>query len=252
MSLSDLRIDPPPRQSLSQVVAHQLLALIRAGSLSPGQQLPSEAELKERFGVGRSTVREALNGLVLIGAIEVRHGQGAFVLPGQTSMADKVDEAVRTAVTHELLEAREAIELVIARLAAERATEEDLRALRDLLDAAETRVRATGAAVEEGARFHLLIAEAAHNDVFVEFIQMILGPLNERGEDLSAADGYGAWEITAHRELLAGISTGVGEEGQQAMARHLGDMREILFSGWAAFRSRTAQPASDGGSGEPA
>jgi DNA-binding FadR family transcriptional regulator len=243
MKLTELPIEQPVRQSLPQVVAHQLLELIRSGLLAPGQQLPSEVELKERFGVGRSTIREALNGLVLVGAIEVRHGQGAFVLHDRAEMPGGLDEAVRRSVTQELLEAREAMELAIARLAAERATDEDLEGLRALLDQAELKVRETGAAIDEASRFHLLIAEAAQNDLFTQFIQMILGYLNERGEDLSTAEGYGTWEIEAHRELLAAISSGVGEQAQRAMASHLSDMREILFSGWAAFRARSATDA---------
>jgi GntR family transcriptional repressor for pyruvate dehydrogenase complex len=239
MNPLDLPIEQPVRQSLPQVVAQQLLELIRSGVLAPGQQLPSEVELKERFGVGRSTIREALNGLVLIGAIEVRHGQGAFVLRNRPDMPGGLDEAIRRSVTEELFEAREAMELASARLAAEHATEEDLQAIHELLDQAEIKVRETGMAVDEASRFHLLIAEAAHNGLFVQFIQMILDDLNERGEDLSVANGYGEWELDAHRELLEAISSGSGQQGQRAMARHLSDMREISFSGWEAFRART-------------
>lgn len=241
MKSADLPIEQPIRQSLPQVVAQQLLELIRSGVLAPGQQLPSEVELKDQFGVGRSTIREALNGLVLVGAIEVRHGQGAFVLRNRPDMLGGLDEAVRRSVTEELFEAREAMELASARLAAERATEQDLQAIRDLLEQAEVKVNETGGAVEEASRFHLLIAEAAHNNLFVKFIEMILGDLNERGEDLSLADGYGQWELEAHGEVLDAISSGSGQQGQRAMVRHLNDMREISFSGWDSFRARSAK-----------
>jgi GntR family transcriptional repressor for pyruvate dehydrogenase complex len=239
VSSSDLNIEPAVRRSLPQVVAQQLLDLIREGALGPGDRLPSESELKARFGVGRSTIREALNGLVLIGAIEVRHGQGAFVVNGATGIATgRLDEAVRSSVTRELLEAREAMELSIARLAAERATDEDLTELRKLLDDAADLVARTGAAVEEAARFHLLLAEAAQNEIFGEFIEMILGLLRERGEDMSKAPGYGQWELEAHRALLDAVASGDGERAQRAMARHLNDMRVILFEGWETFRAR--------------
>jgi GntR family transcriptional repressor for pyruvate dehydrogenase complex len=203
------------------------------GSLAVGDQLPSEAELKSQFGVGRSTIREALNGLVLIGAIEVRHGQGAFVL--HTSAAGRLDAAVRAGVTRELLEAREAVELAIARLAAQRATQTDIKQLHALLDRAEARIEAEGAAVDEAARFHLLLAEASQNEIFVRFIEQILYLLQERGEDMRSAEGYGQWELGAHRDLLAAVASGNGERAQLAMTHHLRDMRSILFDGWTTF-----------------
>jgi GntR family transcriptional repressor for pyruvate dehydrogenase complex len=238
MSTTHLHIEPPMRRSLAQVVAQQLLDRIRDGSLRPGEKLPSEAALKEQFQVGRSTIREALNGLVLIGAIEVRHGQGAVVLGEAPAASDALDTAVSRAATRELLDAREAIEIAIARYAAERATDGDLDQLRVLLDTADRIVAENGSAVEEGARFHLLLAEAAQNEVCRQFIEMIRGKLQERGVDLSRSPGYGAWEVQAHRAVLDAVASGVAERAERAMARHLQDMRAIALEGWDAFRLR--------------
>ena len=246
MTGDELKFQQPVRRSLPQAVAQQILALIRDGTLGPGDRLPSEADLKERFGVGRSTIREALNGLVLIGAIEVRHGQGAFVLRDASSgsaSAGVLDEAVRSSVTRELLEAREAVEVSIARIAAERATEDDLAALSGLLEHAEQQVAETGSAVDDAARFHLLLADAAKNEIFSQFVEMILGLLQDRGEDISKADGYGTWELEAHRAVLAAVASGNGERAHRAMARHLADMRIISFEGWDVFRAKQLRDA---------
>jgi GntR family transcriptional repressor for pyruvate dehydrogenase complex len=238
MSTVDLHIEPPARRSLAQVVAQQLLDRIRDGSLSPGDKLPSEAALKEQFQVGRSTIREALNGLVLIGVIEVRHGHGAVVLGQAPPASDALDVAVSRAVMRELLDARGAMEIAIARYAAERASDEDLDRLRALLEQAERRVERDGAAVEEAARFHLLLAEAAQNEICRQFIEMILGKLQERGVDLSRSEGYGRWEVEAHRAVLDAVASGVAERAERAMARHLQDMRAIALEGWDTFRLR--------------
>lgn len=237
----ELPIQQPVRRSLAQVVAEQLLDLIRAGALKPGDRLPSEAELKERFGVGRSTVREALNGLVLVGAIEVRHGQGAFVLGDGAVPGSGLDAAVRKGITRDLLEAREANELAIARYAAERATDEDLEEIRALLVEAEAKLSRGAPVVDEAARFHLLLAEAAQNEIFGAFMSMISEMLRERGQDLSRAQGYEQWELEAHQRLFEAVASGDGERAQRAMARHLGDMRAILLNGWEPFRL-TARP----------
>lgn len=245
MSAPQLPVTRPARQSLAQDVASQLLGLIRSGTLKEGQKLPTESELKERFGVGRSTVREALNGLVLIGAIEVRHGQGAFVLPGReiqefgSAPADgggSLDSAIRESIVQDVLEAREAIEVAIARHAAERATEHDLSVLRELLAAAEERVQREGAAVEEGVRFHIAVAEAAKNPICTELVQVIVGDLIERGDDLRDVLDYSRWEVEAHRLLYDAIASGSGERAQREMTRHLADMRRILLEGWENFR----------------
>ena len=72
-----LKIGQAPRQKLAETVAQQILAAVR--DLPPGTRLPSERELTQQLKCGRSTVREALNGLAMIGVIEIRHGQGVFV-----------------------------------------------------------------------------------------------------------------------------------------------------------------------------
>ena len=72
---SKLTLTPAPRRKLTETVAEQLLAAIR--DLPPGTKVPSERQLTKELGVGRSTVREALNGLAMLGIVEVRHGRGS-------------------------------------------------------------------------------------------------------------------------------------------------------------------------------
>ena len=86
-SESKLALSPAPRRKLSETVADQLLVAVR--ELPPGTKVPSERELTKELGVGRSTVREALNGLAMLGVVEIRHGQGVFVtatLPRSASL----------------------------------------------------------------------------------------------------------------------------------------------------------------------
>jgi len=231
----------PARQSLAQSVAQGLLEAIRDGRLAPGEKLPSEAELRAQLEVGRSTIREALNGLVLLGAIEVRHGQGTFVRdPASSGALDGMSDALRGRVDVELLEAREATELAIAQHAAHRATLEDLEQLRALLDATEARIREERPVAEEASRFHLLLAQAAKNRILLRFIENIMGLLEERGEELTAIPGYPEWELAAHRRLLDAVAAGDGDEARREMASHLAAMRTIHLEGWESFRTPDA------------
>src|SRR5450755_2759143 len=118
-----------PRRKLTETVAQQLLAAIRG--LPPGTRVPSERELTKHLGVGRSTVREALNGLAMLGVVEIRHGQGVFVTgdPSQLSEPSAITAALERGVTNEFIEARLIVEVEVARLAARRRTDEDLARL---------------------------------------------------------------------------------------------------------------------------
>lgn len=236
-----LKIARPARRSnLAQTVAQQLLELIHKQELGAGSKLPSEMELKEAFGVGRSTIREAINGLVALGAVEVRHGHGAFVRVDPTPSPETVDAAIRRGVTRDLLEARAAMEVAIAQYAAERAEDEDLAAIQESLRSAEEEIADGGGAVKQGGEFHLLVAEAARNEICCQFIRMILSMMEERGIALSAQDGYPQWELKAHRSVFEAVSSGDGERARRAMARHLNDMQMIHTLGWRPFRANRA------------
>src|SRR5574342_711822 len=120
------------RVPLSQVVLEQLMEQIRSGSLRPGDRLPTEHELARALDVGRSSVREALRGLIAFGLIETKAGRGAVVtqqarspLAHVRSSAHLLERVQKTALL-DLLEVRECLEGQAAELAAQRATAEDV------------------------------------------------------------------------------------------------------------------------------
>ena len=228
----------PARRSLAQSVAQGLLEAIRDGRLQAGEKLPSETELREELQVGRSTIREALNGLVLLGAIEVRHGQGAFVCdPASSSALDGVSDTIRGRIDVELLEAREVTELAIAQYAAYRAEAEDIEGLRTLLRETEARIDRGEPVAREASVFHLRLAQAAKNRILLRFIENMMELLQERGDELTVIPGYPRWELTAHRDLLDAVASGDGDRARNEMARHLAHMRAIHLEGWDSFQS---------------
>src|SRR3990172_1256658 len=121
-------------RSLPEVVLEQIQRLIAQGKLRPGDHLPSEMELAERFGVGRSSIREAMRVLQLVGVVEVIQGKGSFVRePGILPLMIDWSRIAEMGIISEVMEARQFMEVLLAQLAAERATEEDLEALRAAL-----------------------------------------------------------------------------------------------------------------------
>jgi DNA-binding transcriptional regulator YhcF (GntR family) len=111
---STLELQRATRQRLSHTVADLLVEGIREQGLGPGTRLPSERELMRRLHVGRSTVREALNGLALSGVLEIRHGQGVFVASRSAPGPEALDVALERGVTRALTQARLVVEPALA------------------------------------------------------------------------------------------------------------------------------------------
>ncbi len=212
----------PPRRKLTATVAEQLLGEIHHRGLEPGTRMPSERELMDALGVGRSTVREALNGLAMLGAIEIRHGQGAFVAaePEQPS-APEITAALAKGVTRDLLEARRPVETAIARLAATRRTAADLAEIEAVL-ARHAHALARGRpAARPSVEFHLMLAEAAHNEVLAGFVASFAKLLAERGPELEDIDGYRQWELADHRGLYDAVAASDARLAARRMQAHL-------------------------------
>src|SRR3954451_22691612 len=177
---SRTRFKPAKRTSISQDVLDQLLAEIREGRIKPGERLPSERALTEAFGVGRSTVREALHGLVTLGLVSNRQGRGAIVTTQAASpiamLRRNVDlEQLNKRALLDLLEVREALEGKAAEFAARRATADDIAELQRQHDAVDAAVRAGRSYFRPNALFHQAAATAAHNPVLAESISLLVG-----------------------------------------------------------------------------
>ena len=166
----DLLIQHAPRKKLAETVAQQILEAVR--DLPPGTRLPPERELTKRMSVGRSTVREALNGLAMMGVVEIRHGQGVFVAEQPSIAAGAAERSLPPReVTDELLEARRIVEVELVRLAAERRTEEDLTAMQTLLDRHRADLEAGRGPIMQASQFHLLVADAAKNQILADVVR---------------------------------------------------------------------------------
>lgn len=219
----ELSLSRVSRSKLAQTVAEQLLREIRGKRLERGTRMPSERELMAALGVGRSTIREAINGLAMLGVLEIRHGQGAFVADPAAGLAlpPAIAAALGRGVTRDLFEARRVVEVETARLAAERRTDSDLREIAQALSDHERALRDDSLAVEPSVRFHVRIGEAAHSDVLAGFVSSIADPLAERGVVLERLPGYREWEIEQHRSVYEPIRDQDPALAAERMQEHL-------------------------------
>jgi len=219
------------QESLAARCEAALTEILLSGQVAPGDYLPPEQELCARFGVGRSTLREAVGTLVAKGLLEKRHGVGIRVVERSTQAAGSMLALLlqRGQVTAaELLEARRMYEVQAARWAAERADDPS----RQAIAAALARMSAAGqdreAFADADLAFHLAVATASGNRVLALMVEAIRAPLR----DAILASLQDAFEpqttMAYHAAILDAITAGDGPAAGDAMATHLDDTARKL------------------------
>jgi len=168
---------PIKRNGLADQVIERVRALVAKGDYRVGDRLPPEAELCELFGVGRSTIREAVRVLANRGMLDVRHGEGTFVTA--RTLRESLDERLGRAALADIYEARLFLELPLAELAAQRRDSRDIAAMRASLKKRTQAIRAGDVAryTEADFAFHLAVARAAKSsalrDVYASFVEIV-------------------------------------------------------------------------------
>ena len=166
---------PVKSRKLYLEIVTQVKQLIEQGILKPGDKLPSEHELTKQFNASRASIREAIAALELSGIVEGRRGDGNYICEGIDNLkfSTTVQDLGSRLSPFELLEARKAVEAGIVALAAEKATEEHLKKLDEILsempDAIQTKEWS-----KVNTRFHLHIAEATGNPLLIEIMKYIV------------------------------------------------------------------------------
>ena len=219
----DLALSKAPRRKLAETVGEQLAEAVR--DLPPGTRVPSERDLMKDLGVGRSTVREALNGLALLGIVDIRHGQGVFVAerpPEQEIPVSELDKALMKGVTHDFIEARLVVEVEVARLAAGRRTDADLQRIAETIEALKSKGDApTDEALEPATQFNLAVADAAHNEVLAGVIGSFVQLMFERAGALYDREDFRRWDIEEHTGIYEAIAASDPELAATRMRDHI-------------------------------
>jgi GntR family transcriptional regulator, transcriptional repressor for pyruvate dehydrogenase complex len=166
-------------RKLSTLLADSITETILKEALQPGARLPSEREMREQFGVGRGTLREALRVLEAEGLITVRsgpHGGPVVARPDPNRLARLLILLLIAwgATLREVYDVRIVLEPLAAGLAAQSATSEQIEAIRESVEALTEAVGDEGAVIEENQRFHRLLAEASGNPVLIAFSLALL------------------------------------------------------------------------------
>jgi len=231
-------------RSLAQEVVDALSAQILGGDFSPGSKLPSEMELMHAQGVSRTVIREAILKLQAAGLVETRPGIGSFVLAKSTTPTRPLDVSAASATTQAellaILELRMCIETETAAFAAQRATQQEIDALRRALLAIETLAKAGQDAAAADFAFHMLIARATGNAYLVRVLEQLDPAALPRarldpGRYLSRVN-------SEHNDVFEAIARGDSDGARAAMRTHLVNSRERFRRAIADAAGNRASP----------
>jgi DNA-binding FadR family transcriptional regulator len=219
------------KRRLPDVVAEQIASAVMNGEFAAGARLPPERELAERFGVSRNVVREAVNELRSRGLLETRHGSGSVV---SGRLHKPVSDVLGSMVgatqdgEYKLLELRCALEINVARLAAERAGKDDMDALGRILDAYDAAGDDLDACADLDIEFHRALVRAARNELF----EVVLASLEElvlRTRKASLKRSGAAVASASHRKIFKAVKRRDAQMAANAMGEHLEMTREQLW-----------------------
>jgi GntR family transcriptional repressor for pyruvate dehydrogenase complex len=200
------------------------------GTWRAGSRLPAERVLAQRYDVSRNTIREAIQRLAARGLVQSRHGSGAFVTDQlRTGMASPWGQLVadHPALREDILEFRRVLEGATAYFAAQRATAEDRKRIRALLNELERSHAADEqhAEARADAQFHEVIAQASHNAMFLHLHTSVIGMLREHitisGTGLRRDAKVSEQLLDQHRTVCAAICARQPEEARTAMQSHI-------------------------------
>jgi DNA-binding FadR family transcriptional regulator len=219
--------NPVSTGRVSQIIVEQIRDLVRTGRLKPGDRLPSERDLCERFGVSRVTVREALRVLESSGLVQIFVGArgGAFVTSPTSErvgagLADLLTLSPLTAAG--VTEARMVFELGILPLVIERATEQDIEELDALCDAADAGLKAGSYTMAMSAAFHIRVSACTHNPAIEMIVHSFHGPLlMSLREAQHVAPLMGRKGTREHRLYVQAIRDRDVEAARAVMTSHL-------------------------------
>jgi GntR family transcriptional regulator, transcriptional repressor for pyruvate dehydrogenase complex len=220
------------RPKVYEEVAKQLERLILE-KLKPGDKLPSERELAEMLQVSRSSIRDAIRDLELMGLVEPRQGAGTIVRERSAQPAvNPFSNALkrRRELVSELLDFRKMLEPPLASRAATHASPDEILEMEEILQRQEGRLSRGETAIAEDAEFHYSIALASGNSVVLKVIDILMDLLRDTRERSLQVPGRQEKSLAGHRRILRAIKRRDAEAAKSAMRRHIEDVEEIVLN----------------------
>lgn len=218
------------RPRLYEQIVELLVDLIRDHDLKPGDRLPPERELAQALGVSRASLSQALVALEVVGQVHVRHGEGVVVTRSVGAERSLV-EAVRHHhdTLPDIIDARSALEAKLAALAAERHTEDDLRAIEEACTLMERQVADGERGLEGDRAFHEAVTQAAHSQVLARLMAEIRELITETRIESLSQPGRPQESLEMHRRVAEAIRRRDTVAAADAMSHHIAVVSDVAL-----------------------
>lgn len=233
MTTARAEFEAVKKTKVYEKVAQQIQGLIRDGLLKPGDRLPPERELAETFQVSRSSLRDAIRVLEVMGLVVPRQGEGTVV---KDLTADSLVHPLANILAHkrelvgELLDLRRILEPPLAARAAAHATDEELENLEAILKRQKEKVERGELAMEEDSEFHYAIARAARNSVILKVVDVFMDLLKGSRERSLQVEGRLQKSFAGHRRILNAIKRRDAHGAEIAMRRHIEEIEGMVLT----------------------
>lgn len=233
---TEFDVEPITRQKLSDQVFDRLWEMIVSGDLKPGDTIPSERTLMEKFAVGRPAVREALQALANKGVITISHGERSRVNELSANIAlNQVDDVAKLLLSAQpsnlehLKQVRKILEAGTVRIAAESRNDDDMRHLRQLIDKQRGQLNTPKGFIETDIAFHTAIANASRNPLLQAVTHAMLTWLFEYYKPLLHWSGREDTTLLEHTKLVDHLEARDADAAAALMREHL-DRSDPLYA----------------------
>ncbi|WP_239751010.1 FadR/GntR family transcriptional regulator [Mammaliicoccus sp. H-M34] len=222
-------------KKLYEKVADVIILDINEGRLNIGDRLPSIKALSESFGVGQATIRESLNALRAMGFVDIKHGQGTFIIEREEPQFNFEAISGNAKDIENLLEVRNIVEVGVARLAAKNRTDEDLLAIESALQDMQLAINENELGEASDLKFHLAIADAAKNDILKQLLLNVSDIMRHTMKETRKIYLYTKSKsieklYNEHKEIFEAIKSKNAKLAQSKMTFHLEEVEKVVLN----------------------
>jgi GntR family transcriptional repressor for pyruvate dehydrogenase complex len=218
------KVCPIQKSSISDDIVQQIMKQISTRELEPGMRLPSERDLCKQFNASRSSLREALRCLSIMGVLTARVGEGTSIAANGSKFLETVMQwrfITEKYDIENLMELRIALEGLAAASSAERATDEDVKTLDDLVDRMGKSVQQAKKFGKLDLEFHLALARASKNQIVVDLVSMIRGQLTRTLSTVLTLQHARPLSVSEHATIVKAIKRHDADGARKAIQNHL-------------------------------
>jgi len=228
-----IREIPIKRSDLPDAVIERILEGIKNGDFQPGSKLPSIQELSERLQVGRSSTREALKQLQIVGIVELKQGKGTFVREkfDVSSLSESIGYLLtlhKPDILH-LMEARKIIERGTVALAAKKASQDEIEKLYHFLQRMEKEIDNPDTFAENNVQFHITIAKASKNPILPIFFSSVCDLFLSEQKAVARLLGVSERSLKYHKRIWKAIKDHNVDKAVKEMTDHLNSVKRAIL-----------------------